>query len=231
MLTLSLPELCSLGNLEEVRRVLASGEDVNRSSQYGVTGLIWAVYRKQNSILELLLSQPGLSLGDNSYGWTALHYASYHDNNEGLKMLLAHPSINRDNVNDCVVFGGIRRSPLMLAVHQNNILCIRELLGVSGVDLDTGCETLSSEVSTLIGEEKQRRETVQMRAKSKREKEGEKDEEVEICLERPNQALRETEERMKIMMEDCRTAMKDCKDMMDEWKRSCEEKEKREKTH
>ena len=226
MLTLSLPELCSLGNLEDVKRVLASGEDVNSASQYGVTGLIWAVYRKQNPIVELLLSQPSLDLGDNSYGWTALHYASYHDNVEGLKMLLTHPSIIRDNVNGCVVFGGIRRSPLMLAILQNNILCIRELLSNSGVDLDTGCETLSAELSTLIEEEKQRRETFQMRARLEREEEGKKNEEVEECLERTNQTLRESEERMKMMME---KATKDCKDTMDEWKKTCEENEKREK--
>ena len=229
MLTLSLPELCSLGNLEDVRRALASGEDVNSASQYGVTGLIWAVYRKQNPIVELLLSQPSLDLGDNSYGWTALHYASYHDNVEGLKMLLTHPSIIRDNVNGCVVFGGIRRSPLMLAILQNNILCIRELLSNSGVDLDTGCETLSAEVKTLIGEEKQRQENEQMRARLEREKGGKKDKEVEESLERRNQALRETEERMKIMMEDCTKTMKGFKDMMNECKKNYEEKEKREK--
>ena len=60
MSTLSLPDLCRNGNLEDVRRALARGEDVNKATQYGVTGLMWAVYQNQNAIVELLLSQPGL---------------------------------------------------------------------------------------------------------------------------------------------------------------------------
>ena len=189
MTTLSLPDLFRNGNVEDVRRALARGEDVNKSaSQYGVTGLMWAVYKNQNAIVELLLSQPGLDLNlidGNSCGWTPFHYACYHNNFEALKMLLAHPSINtHNNVNDAVynrriVFCGNGRTPLMLAIHRDNMLCIRELLKVDGLDLDTGSETLSMEARRLIDEEKQRREMEEVKARLKREEKERKEKEVQ----------------------------------------------------
>ena len=233
MSTLSLPDLCRNGNLEDVRRALAKGEDVNKATQYGVTGLMWAVYQNQNAIVELLLSQPGLDLNvvdGNSYGWTAIHYACYHGNFEGLKMMLAHSSVNSHNVNDCVynrhiVFCGNGRTPLMLAIHRNNMLCISELLKVAGLDLDTGSETLSVEARRLIDEEKQRREMEEVQAR-----------EEAAMLKREEEAKMEEKEVLnvgQIDLDTLETLSVEVQRLIDEekkkWKVETEEKEEKEK--
>ena len=160
MSTLSLVDLCRQGNLEDVRRALASGEDVNKVDRYHRrSGLMLTVEYKHNSIVELLLSQPALdvNLVHNSYhGRTALHYACYSGNLEGLKMLLAHPRMNSHNVK-----ARDGRTPLMAAINDGNSMdCIKLLLKVDRVDLDTGSEKISVEVGRLIDEEKNRRKKV-----------------------------------------------------------------------
>ena len=145
MSTLSLPDLCCKNeNLEDVRRALARGENVNKTDRDGRTGLMRAVEYNNNSIVELLLSQPGVDVNlVGSSGYTALHYACKFDNVEGLKMLLAHPDIKSHNVKDAD-----GRTPFMWAQYgiqqstprcqYNNLNCIKELLKVERVDLDTG---------------------------------------------------------------------------------------------
>ena len=54
-------ELCCDGKLDEVRSALARGEDVNDKHIDGWTALMLAVYRRHNSIVKLLLDQPGVS--------------------------------------------------------------------------------------------------------------------------------------------------------------------------
>ena len=73
----SLLTLCCDGTLEEVRAALAGGEDVNKRSAVGGTGLMWAAWKGREAVIELLLQQPGLDVnlsgGPNSQ--TALHMA------------------------------------------------------------------------------------------------------------------------------------------------------------
>ena len=154
MSTLSFADYCKSGNLEEVKRALERGEDVNKTDEYGTTGLMWAVWNKHNAVVELLLSQPGVDVNwVNNDGRTALYWACHGNNVEGLKMLLAHPSMNSHNVEDR--YG---RTPLMCAINRGYTSCIRELLKNKKVELDIGSVTPSTEIRMLIEEEKQRRE-------------------------------------------------------------------------
>ena len=55
----------------------ARGEDINCKDQDDVTGLMWALLKKHNSIVRLLLEQPTVNLNCTSVnGKTALHYAA-----------------------------------------------------------------------------------------------------------------------------------------------------------
>ena len=53
-------ELCKDGKLDEVRSALARGEDVNDKDCDGFTALMFAVAMMQNSIVKLLLDEPGV---------------------------------------------------------------------------------------------------------------------------------------------------------------------------
>ena len=53
------------------------GEDINSKDRDNVTGLMWALLKKHNSIARLLLEQQTLNLNCTSVnGKTALHYAA-----------------------------------------------------------------------------------------------------------------------------------------------------------
>ena len=104
-----------------------------------------ALYLNQNAIVELLLSQPSLDVNlVNRVGWTALHYACYCNHVEGLKMLLAHSGTNSHNDRD-----DYGRTPLMFATNNKSMDCIRELLKVDGLDLDTGFQELHANTFIL----------------------------------------------------------------------------------
>ena len=87
---------CFNGNLEGVRSALQSGVDVNTRDTWdsergrspgihhiypafvtGKTGLMWAMLRKHNSVVELLLGTPGIDINatNNKADQTALHMA------------------------------------------------------------------------------------------------------------------------------------------------------------
>ena len=112
---------------------LRRGEGVNGRGRDGQTGLMRAVANKHNSIVQFLLQYPGVDVNCQAIdGWTALHWCVYSDNLEGLRLLLAHPgmrSLNTRGVNG--------DTPLMGAVNNGSVSCVRELVGVEGVDLDT----------------------------------------------------------------------------------------------
>ena len=69
------------GNIQWVKSALclarARGEDINCKDQDDVTGLMWALLKKHNSIVRLLLEQPTMNLNCTSVnGKTALHFAA-----------------------------------------------------------------------------------------------------------------------------------------------------------
>ena len=80
----SLWKLCKDGKLDEVRSALAHREDVNDKNCNGTTALMRAVNGRHNSIVKLLLDQPGVEINEkNINGATALHWAAANNNREG----------------------------------------------------------------------------------------------------------------------------------------------------
>ena len=122
-----------VGILDEVRRALAKGEDVNSKDEHNRTGLMYAVWKNHNPVVRLLLEQPTVDLNcTNQNGTTALHYAVDDDNVEGVRMLLADPRLNTVNHKDR--WG---RTPVMAAMKWKSVNALRELVNHPSVDLDT----------------------------------------------------------------------------------------------
>ena len=117
-----------------MRAALARGEEVNQRDAEGNTGLMVAAGRGNEAVVELLLQQPGLDVNHAKEVilWTALHMACRQGYTRIVLMLLAHPSLtchNAVNSEGC--------TPLMLAVRMNRVKCVREMMAVEGVDLET----------------------------------------------------------------------------------------------
>lgn len=120
---------CKTGDLEGVKAALENGIDVNiisknRCSISGnKTGLMWALLRNLNHVVEFLLSTPNIDVNYKNWEFeTAMHFAVIGDNHEGLAMLLARPEVD---VNQKNKFG---RSPWMLAVQKFCVDCLNLLL-------------------------------------------------------------------------------------------------------
>ena len=58
---MSLVKLCKKGDLEGVKAALQCGGDVN-TDENGWTGLMRAVHKNHNSVVELLLKTPNIAL-------------------------------------------------------------------------------------------------------------------------------------------------------------------------
>ena len=135
-----------MGELEKVREAIDWGEDVNQRSFLDKTGLMWAVTKKHNSIVKLLLEQPTLDLNwADSDGETALHEAAYYDNAEGVKLMLADPRLNTHNHKNNI--GG---TPVMVAIVFGKVNVLRELVAHPKVDLDTR-DDLGRSLEDFIG--------------------------------------------------------------------------------
>ena len=124
---------CFFGDLKSVRAAIGRGEDVNAKSFVGKTGLMQALWRKQNSIVKLLLEQPTLDLNcTDNRGATALHMAAEQGNVEGVRMLLADPRLNTHNHKD-----DMGCTPVMTAMILHSVNTLRELVAHPSVGLDT----------------------------------------------------------------------------------------------
>ena len=124
--------LCQNGELYEVRSELLHGGDVNDKDYSGNTALMYAIFEKHNSIVKLLLDQPGVQINEkNSKGWTSLHYAALSNNAEGARMLLLNPTMDSASAKD-------NDTAVMLAVVQGHKEVLRELVKHQSVSLDVG---------------------------------------------------------------------------------------------
>ena len=127
-------KLCRDGKLDGVRSALARGVDVNDKDCDGSTALMCAVCRRDNSIVKLLLDQPGVKINVKSkYGYTALHYAAGFNNQEAARMLLLHPTMESDNAK--ANFGD---TAVMIAVIKGQKEVLSELVKHGSVSLDIG---------------------------------------------------------------------------------------------
>ena len=127
-------KLCLTGKLDEVRSALARGGDVNDKNSIGSTALMFAVYRRHNSIVKLLLDQPGVKTNEkNIHGCTALHKAAYSNNREAARMLLLHPTIDSANAKD-----NDGETAVMAAARLGCKEVLSELVKHESVSLDIG---------------------------------------------------------------------------------------------
>ena len=127
-------ELCWDGKLEEARSALARGEDMNDKDSCGETALMNAVWVKHNSIVKLLLDQPGVKTNEkDDYGRTALHEAAFNNNREAARMLLLHPTMDSANAK---TNGGF--TAVMWAVRWGHKEVLSELVAHRSVSLDIG---------------------------------------------------------------------------------------------
>ena len=98
-------QLCEQGKLEEVKRALNNGEDVNDSGDVGVTALMSAICHK--SVVKVLLAHPDIEVNEKrDDGRTALHYAALVDNVEVTRMLLKHKGLDLMNLDVGSLDGG-----------------------------------------------------------------------------------------------------------------------------
>ena len=126
-------DLCWAGKLDEVRSALARGEDVNDKDPFGITALMCAVIWSHNSIVKLLLDQPGVKINekDNGLGHTALHCAADGNNPKVARMLLLHPTMDSANAKD-----NNGETAVMIAVRKGRKEVLGELVAHESVGLD-----------------------------------------------------------------------------------------------
>ena len=119
-----------------VRAAIGLGKDVNDRSFRDKTGLMWALSKKHNSIVKLLLEQHTLDLNHtDGQDRSALHFAAMYDNVEGARLLLADPRLNTHNHKDDNGW-----TPVMTAMIMKNMNTMRELVAHPSVDLDTSLD-------------------------------------------------------------------------------------------
>ena len=93
-----------------------------------------AVSRSHNSIVKLLLDQPGIKINEkNNYSDTALHWAARYNNQEAARMLLLHPTMDSANSKD-----NDGETAVMRAVRYGCEEVLSELVSHESVSLDIG---------------------------------------------------------------------------------------------
>ena len=126
-------DLCYDGDIEGVQAAIDNGADVNEEDDSGWTGLMWALGKRHNNVVQLLLNHPQIDVNKvDIEGACALHSPAFDDNHEGMAALLARKDLTtinhkKDNA----------RSPIMASIHQNSVNCFKLLLTHPEVDLDT----------------------------------------------------------------------------------------------
>ena len=127
----SLLELCSNGDLDQVSAALGRGEDVNVKSQCGKTGLMYALERHHNLVMDLLLKQPQIDINCCEIrGHNALGLACIVNNAEAVRIFVNHPKISSLNL-----WTHSGDFPLMIAVKRGFVECARVLAAVLGQNM------------------------------------------------------------------------------------------------
>ena len=116
--------LSELGDIDGVQAAIDNGADVNEGDFLGETGLMSALNKSQNNLVQLLLNHPQIDVNKVSRsGRCALHYAVFPDNHEGMAALLARQDLT--TINQRKDDG---QTPIMDAVSYNAVNCCKLLL-------------------------------------------------------------------------------------------------------
>ena len=109
-----------------MQKALALGEDVNSADHLKRTALMAAVMGGHESIVRLLIEQPGIDLNLRDSleveANTALHHAVLEGQNSILRVLLQQPQLDVNLLNDR------DHSPLMTAVYNRDLKSVSLLL-------------------------------------------------------------------------------------------------------
>ena len=108
-------EACENGEVAKVNAAIVLGVDVNTKDTHSQTGLIWAILRKHENIVDILLAQPAIDInGKDNSGWFPLQVAAGLGLTSVVAKLGGMPALR--GVNDQ---GGLfERTPLNLATTQ-----------------------------------------------------------------------------------------------------------------
>ena len=120
-----------------IKKLIKSGEDVNKENADGSTPLFLAVQMNNHEAVKHLLAARKIDVnkavilqGRGGYATTPLHEAALYGRTECLKLLLAARGIDVNRVN------GLNDTPLFYAVLGNSTECVKLLLAVPGIDVN-----------------------------------------------------------------------------------------------
>ena len=124
---------CEENNLDEVKKCLSQGMDVNTVSEDGHkwSGLHFAAIKNYQKLLDLLLSQPGIDVNlptTTADNWTPLMYICNEGHHEMVRRLVQVPGIN-------ILYKDVDgNTALHHAAEGGNSECLEELAKVPGLD-------------------------------------------------------------------------------------------------
>ena len=125
----SLHEAAEAGNLEEVKRLIEEGEDINAQDVFRETPLHLAARRGHKDVVEYLISKGSEVNAKSIVRWTPLHTASFQGNKEVAELLISKGA----NIN---VIDKDGKTPLHHSAEQSHI-DIAEILIFEGANIDT----------------------------------------------------------------------------------------------
>ena len=76
-------------NVEELKKLISSGADVNGKDVHGDYPLQWAAYYRNRECLRELIQAGAEVNKQNKKGWRAIHWAAYHGSIECLRELIS----------------------------------------------------------------------------------------------------------------------------------------------
>ena len=95
--------LCAYGDIQGAKKALEDGADINETNLKGETGLILALQRRHNRMVEMLLQHRDVDVNKaDNRGKCALHYAVslQRHQNQVVQLLLQRPEINVNRVDN-----------------------------------------------------------------------------------------------------------------------------------
>ena len=112
-------QLCLNGESENVKTAIDNGVDVNETDMANITGLMWALRRGHNNVVQLLLHHPEIDVNKIDLdGNSGLHWAVSSDNYEGLEALLDRQDLT--GINEKHYWG---QTAIMEAISCNALNC------------------------------------------------------------------------------------------------------------